>query len=163
MKFLSKRNIQNLHLVVVAAISLALLIFIKPGAALESGDTLPAAVQQKWLGDYDGMLKRQVIRHKLADMAPRLAAARALTGEAITRFIAGENTTALAAMAKNSATDMCSWVADQAVQIHGGYGYSKEYAVERMYRDARVNRIYEGTSEIQRLVIARDLIKKGAY
>ena len=54
-------------------------------------------------------------------------------------------------------------IVDRAVQIHGGYGYSKEYAVERMYRDARVNRIYEGTSEIQRLVIARSLIKKGAY
>ena len=49
------------------------------------------------------------------------------------------------------------------MQIHGGYGYSKEYAVERMYRDSRVNRLYEGTSEIQRLVIARDLIKKGRY
>ena len=60
----------------------------------------------------------------------------------------------------SEALDRC---VDKAVQIHGGYGYSKEYAVERMYRDARVNRIYEGTSEIQRMVIARDLIKKGAY
>ena len=61
-------------------------------------------------------------------------------------------------MAKLYASEMCNRVAYRAVQIHGGYGYSKEYSVERFYRDARVTTIYEGTSEIQRLIIARKLI-----
>jgi alkylation response protein AidB-like acyl-CoA dehydrogenase len=66
--------------------------------------------------------------------------------------------TAQAAMAKVYASEMANRVVYKAVQIHGGYGYSKEYAVERMYRDARVTTLYEGTSEIQRIVIARHLI-----
>ena len=66
-------------------------------------------------------------------------------------------------MVKMVCSEYLDRIVDRAVQIHGGYGYSKEYAVERMYRDSRVNRIYEGTNEIQRLVIARSLIKKGAY
>ncbi|RMD85912.1 MAG: acyl-CoA dehydrogenase, partial [Candidatus Dadabacteria bacterium] len=65
----------------------------------------------------------QVIRHKLAEMATRLAAARALTGECVVRYLQGDERPSLAAMAKNTATDMCSFVTDQAVQIHGGYGY----------------------------------------
>jgi acyl-CoA dehydrogenase len=67
------------------------------------------------------------------------------------------------AMVKLVCSEYLDRIVDRAVQIHGGYGYSKEYAVERMYRDSRVNRIFEGTNEIQRLVIARDLIKKGSY
>ena len=63
-----------------------------------------------------------------------------------------------AAMAKNVATDMCTFVCDQAVQIHGGYGYMREYVVERLYRDARITTLYEGTSEIQRLVIAKSFL-----
>jgi alkylation response protein AidB-like acyl-CoA dehydrogenase len=66
-----------------------------------------------------------------------------------------------AAMAKLYATEACTWVTHQAIQIHGGYGYVKEYAVERYYRDARVMEIYEGANEIQRLVIARSLLKDG--
>jgi acyl-CoA dehydrogenase len=97
----------------------------------------------------------QVTRHKLADMATRLAAARALTGEAVTRYLAGENAVALAAMAKNAATDMCSWVADQAVQIHGGYGYMRELVVERLYRDARLYPIGGGTREIMNEIISK--------
>ena len=97
----------------------------------------------------------QVIRHRLADMATRLAAARALTGEAITRHLAGDNATALAAMTKNAATDMCSWVADQAVQIHGGYGYMREMLVERLYRDARLYPIGGGTREIMNEIISK--------
>ncbi|HEY0252738.1 MAG TPA: acyl-CoA dehydrogenase family protein, partial [Kofleriaceae bacterium] len=71
----------------------------------------------------------QVTRHKLADMASRIAAARALTGEACTRIVRGEMVPGLAAMAKNTATDMCSFVCDQAVQIFGGYGYMRETLV----------------------------------
>jgi acyl-CoA dehydrogenase len=97
----------------------------------------------------------QVIRHKLADMTTRLAAARALTGEATARFLAGGQDPALAAMAKNTATDACSFVVDQAVQIHGGYGYMREYVVERLYRDARLYPIGGGTREIMNEIIAR--------
>jgi len=97
----------------------------------------------------------QVTRHKLADMATRIAAARALTGECVMRFLDGEESTALAAMAKNAATDMCSWVCDQAVQIHGGYGYMRGYVVERLYRDARLYPIGGGTREIMNEIIAK--------
>lgn len=97
----------------------------------------------------------QVIRHKLADMATQIAAARALTGECITRYLNGEQTPALAAMAKNAATDMCSAVCDQAVQIHGGYGYMREYVVERLYRDARLYPIGGGTREIMNEIISK--------
>ena len=97
----------------------------------------------------------QVIRHKLADMATQIAAARALTGECVSRYLAGEQTPALAAMAKNAATDMCSAVCDQAVQIHGGYGYMREYVVERLYRDARLYPIGGGTREIMNEIISK--------
>jgi acyl-CoA dehydrogenase len=100
----------------------------------------------------------QVTRHKLADMASRLAAARALTGEAVMRVLqpGGDLKSAgLAAMAKNVATDMCSFVCDQAVQLHGGYGYMRETLVERLYRDARLYPIGGGTREIMNEVIAK--------
>lgn len=97
----------------------------------------------------------QVTRHKLADMATRIAAARALTGECVTRYLHGEDTPSLAAMAKNAATDMCSWVCDQAVQIHGGYGYMREVTVERLYRDARLYPIGGGTREIMNEIISK--------
>ncbi len=97
----------------------------------------------------------QVIRHKLADMASRIAGARALTSEVTTRLIRGEDPTGLAAMAKNQATDMCSFVCDQAVQIHGGNGYMREYLVERLYRDARLYPIGGGTREIMNEIIAK--------
>ncbi len=97
----------------------------------------------------------QVIRHKLADMATQIAAARALTGETVTRFLNGEQAPSLAAMAKNTATDVCSRVCDQAVQIHGGYGYMREYVVERLYRDARLYPIGGGTREIMNEIISK--------
>ena len=97
----------------------------------------------------------QVTRHKLADMAARIAAARAITGEAVMRVLRGEQPAGLAAMAKNTATDMCSAVCDQAVQIHGGYGYMRETVVERLYRDARLYPIGGGTREIMNEVIAK--------
>jgi acyl-CoA dehydrogenase len=91
-------------------------------------------------------------------MATRLAAARALVGEAVVRVLrpGGEVQAAgLAAMAKNAATDMCSFVCDQAVQIHGGSGYMRETLVERLYRDARLYPIGGGTREIMNEVIAK--------
>ena len=97
----------------------------------------------------------QVTRHKLADMASRIAAARALTGEAIVRVVRGEPAAGLAAMAKNVATDACSAVCDAAVQLHGGYGYMRETLVERLYRDARLYPIGGGTREIMNEVIAK--------
>jgi len=97
----------------------------------------------------------QVTRHKLADMASRIAAARALTGEVTTRHVRGEDVTSLAAKAKNVATDTCSFVCDQAVQIHGGNGYMREYLVERLFRDARLYPIGGGTREIMNEIISK--------
>ncbi len=101
----------------------------------------------------------QAIQWMLADMATRIEAARLLTYKAALKEDAGERCTREASMAKLFASEVATWVCDQAIQIHGGYGYSQEYPVERYYRDARVTRIYEGTSEIQRLVIATQLLK----
>jgi len=97
----------------------------------------------------------QVTRHKLADMATRLAAARALTGEVAVRAARGEMVAAQAAMAKNAATDMLTFVADAAVQIFGGYGYMRETLVERLYRDARLYPIGGGTREIMNEIISK--------
>ncbi len=97
----------------------------------------------------------QVTRHKLADMATRIAAIRALTGEVAARAARDENVSDLAAMAKNAASDACSLVVDQAVQIHGGYGYMREYVVERLFRDARLYPIGGGTREIMNEIIAK--------
>lgn len=97
----------------------------------------------------------QVIRHKLADMASRLVAARALTGETISRMVRGENDPGLAAMAKNTATDMLTFVAYEATQIHGGYGYMRETRVERLYRDARLYPIGGGTREVMNEIISK--------
>ena len=97
----------------------------------------------------------QVLRHKLADMATRIAAARALSYDVCARLLAGEPATGLAAMAKNTATDMLSFVTDQAVQIHGGYGYMRESVVERLYRDARLYPIGGGTREIMNEIICK--------
>jgi len=97
----------------------------------------------------------QVTRHKLADMTTRIAAGRAITGEVVARHLRGEDANVLAAKAKNVATDMCSAVCDQAVQIHGGYGYMREYVVERLYRDARLYPIGGGTREIMNEIISK--------
>lgn len=102
--------------------------------------------------------KFQGIRWMIADMAVQIEAARLLTFNAASMKDRGERFSADASMAKLFASEMANKVAYQAVQIHGGYGYSKEYAVERYYRDARVTTIYEGTSEVQRIVIANNVI-----
>jgi alkylation response protein AidB-like acyl-CoA dehydrogenase len=102
--------------------------------------------------------EQPVIQHKLADMATELDAARLLALRASWLKDQGRPYTREAAMAKLFATEAAGRAADEALQIHGGYGYVKEYPVERYYRDVRVTRIYEGTSEIQRLVIARQTL-----
>jgi alkylation response protein AidB-like acyl-CoA dehydrogenase len=99
----------------------------------------------------------QAIQFKLADMATRVSAARALLHEAAQEDAAGGQRAARAAMAKLFASETAMWVTTQAVQVFGGYGYMRDYPVERLFRDAKVTEIYEGTSEILRIVIARGL------
>ncbi|HEU0012153.1 MAG TPA: acyl-CoA dehydrogenase family protein [Longimicrobium sp.] len=101
----------------------------------------------------------QGMQFKLADMALRVEAARALLFRAAAAKDAGQPVTRLSSMAKLFASEAAMWVTTQAVQVFGGYGYVKEYPVERLFRDAKVTEIYEGTSEIQRTVIARDLYR----
>jgi len=100
----------------------------------------------------------QGIRWMIADMATQIEAARLLTFNAAAMKDRGENFSGAASMAKVFASEMANKVAYQALQIHGGYGYMKEFPVERYYRDVRVFTIYEGTSEIQRKVIANHII-----
>ncbi|MFN7133341.1 MAG: acyl-CoA dehydrogenase family protein, partial [Myxococcales bacterium] len=97
----------------------------------------------------------QVTRHRLADMATRIATARALVHEVAVRHARGEQVAGLAAMAKNTATDMCSFVTDAAVQLFGGYGYMRGVVVERLYRDARLYPIGGGTREIMNEIISK--------
>lgn len=101
----------------------------------------------------------QAIQFKLADMRTRIQAARLLVYEAAVKKDRGEPYVEAAAMAKLYASEVAMWATTEAVQIHGGYGYVREYHVERMMRDAKITQIYEGTSEIQRLVIAREVLK----
>ena len=101
----------------------------------------------------------QAIQWKLADMATRIDAARLLIYRAARRRDRGEPHTREAAMAKLFASETANWVTHQAIQIHGGAGFLKDFPVERFYRDARITEIYEGTSEIQRIVISRFLLK----
>ncbi|TMC58621.1 MAG: acyl-CoA dehydrogenase [Chloroflexi bacterium] len=96
----------------------------------------------------------QAIQWMLADAATEIHAARLMVYDAAARADKGERITQRAAMAKLFATEMLGRVADNAVQVHGGMGYMRELWVERAYRDARITRIYEGTSEVQRMVIA---------
>jgi len=100
----------------------------------------------------------QAIQWPIADAATEIHAARLMVYDAAARADRGERVTDRAAMAKLFATELLGRVADAAVQIHGGMGYMKELWIERAYRDARIDRIYEGTSEIQRLVIASGLL-----
>jgi alkylation response protein AidB-like acyl-CoA dehydrogenase len=103
----------------------------------------------------------QAIQFKLADMALKIESARLMTYSAAwKKDRMGREASKYCSMAKLLASETANWVANQAVQIHGGYGYVKEYPVERYFRDARVTEIYEGTSEAQRMVIFRNLGKK---
>lgn len=103
--------------------------------------------------------KHQMIQAKLADMAMRLEASRQLVWRAAAAFDAGASESAkLASMAKCFAGDMAVYVTGEALQIHGGYGYSRDLPIEKLYRDAKIFQIFEGTNEIQRTIIAKNLI-----
>ena len=102
----------------------------------------------------------QGIQWKLADMATQLDAARLLTQRAAVMKDAGQKTTLESSMAKLMASEVAVKVCDEAVQLHGGYGFIKDYPVEKFYRDVKLCTIGEGTSEIQRLIIAREILNK---
>ncbi|WP_290810144.1 acyl-CoA dehydrogenase family protein [Halovivax sp.] len=103
----------------------------------------------------------QAIQHKLADMATKTEAARNLTYKAAWNVDQDNDITKLASMAKEYASRIAVDVADEAVQIHGGAGYVNDFPVERFYRDAKITQIYEGTTEIQKNIIAREMLGKG--
>ncbi len=103
--------------------------------------------------------EHQAIQFKLAEMATKIEAARLLVYKAARLKDEHKDYIEAAAMAKLFASEVAMWATTEAVQIHGGYGYVKEYHVERLMRDAKITQIYEGTSEIQKLVIAREILK----
>ena len=103
--------------------------------------------------------KHQIIQAKLADMGMRLEAARQLVWRAAMAFDAeAKDTAKLASMCKCFAGDMVVYLTCEALQIHGGYGYSREYPIEKLYRDAKIFQIFEGTNEIQRTIIAKNMV-----
>ena len=103
--------------------------------------------------------QHQAIQFKLADMATRIEAARLLCLRSAWEKDQGMDYTMSSSMAKVYASETAMWTSVEAVQIHGGYGYVKEYHVERLMRDAKITQIYEGTSEVQRIVISRGILK----
>lgn len=105
------------------------------------------------------LFDHQAIQFKLAEMATKIEAARLLVYKAARLKDEHKDYVQAAAMAKLFASDVAMWTTTEAVQIHGGYGYVKEFHVERLMRDAKITQIYEGTSEIQKLVIARELVR----
>ncbi|MCA0231740.1 MAG: acyl-CoA dehydrogenase [Bacteroidetes bacterium] len=105
------------------------------------------------------IFEHQAIQFKLAEMATKIEAARLLVYKAARLKDEHKDYVQAAAMAKLFASEVAMWASTEAVQIHGGYGYVKEFHVERLMRDAKITQIYEGTSEIQKLVIARELQK----
>ncbi len=121
-------------------------------------DSLRYAGERKQFGKRIGEF--QLIQAMLADCETECAAAKALVLDAARRKDAGEKVTKVSAMCKYYASEMVGRVADRAVQIHGGAGYLTEVGIERFYRDARLYRIYEGTSQIQQLIIAREMLKE---
>lgn len=120
-------------------------------------DALIYAVERKQFGE--SIANFQLIQAMLADSKAEIYAARSMVVDAARRRDSGENISTEASCCKLFASEMCGRVADRCVQIHGGAGYVADYAIERFYRDVRLFRIYEGTSQIQQLVIARHMIR----
>lgn len=120
--------------------------------------SLEYAQERKTFGQ--PIIEHQAIGHKIADMEIRLEASRLMTYHSAWLVDSGRRNTVEASCAKAFACDSAMWAATEAVQIFGGFGYSKEYPVEKLFRDAKVLQIYEGTSEIQRNIIARELASR---
>ena len=123
-------------------------------------DTLKYAMERNQFGQ--AIAEFQLVQAMLADSKAEIYAARCMVLDAAQRRDANENVSTEASCAKLFASEMCGRVADRCVQIHGGAGYVSDYAIERFYRDVRLFRIYEGTSQIQQLVIARNMIRDAA-
>jgi acyl-CoA dehydrogenase len=121
-------------------------------------DTLRYAIERKQFGQ--PIAEFQLIQAMLADSKAELYAARCMVLDAARKRDDGANVSTEASCAKLFATEMCGRVADRCVQIHGGAGYISEYSIERFYRDVRLFRIYEGTSQIQQIIIARNMIRE---
>ena len=121
------------------------------------GDALDYAMQRKQFGQ--PIAEQQLIQAMLADSKTETYAAKCMTLETARKRDKGENVSTESSASKLFATEMVGRVADRCVQIHGGAGYMSEYAVERFYRDVRLFRLYEGTSQIQQLIIAKNMIK----
>jgi acyl-CoA dehydrogenase len=121
-------------------------------------DALRYAMERRQFGQ--PIAEFQLVQAMLADSKAEAFAARCMVEETARRKDRGENVSTEAACCKLFASEMVGRVADRAVQIHGGAGYMAEYDVERFYRDARLFRIYEGTSQIQQLVIARNMVRE---
>ncbi|MBL4641307.1 MAG: acyl-CoA dehydrogenase family protein [Verrucomicrobiales bacterium] len=123
-------------------------------------DSLAYAMERRQFGE--PIAEKQLVQAMLADSRAEAFAARCMIEETARRKDSGANVSTDAACCKMFASEMVGRVADRAVQIHGGAGYMAEYAVERFYRDVRLFRIYEGTTQIQQLVIARNMIRDAA-
>ncbi|MEX2319868.1 MAG: acyl-CoA dehydrogenase family protein, partial [Saccharospirillum sp.] len=120
-------------------------------------ESLRYAMERKQFGV--PLSDQQLVQAMLADCKTETYAAQCMVLDGARRKDAGENVSTLASCSKLFCSEMVGRVADRAVQIHGGAGYMAEYAVERFYRDVRLFRIYEGTSQIQQLVIARNMVR----
>jgi acyl-CoA dehydrogenase len=121
-------------------------------------DTVQYAIERKQFGQAIGEF--QLVQAMLADSRAELYAARCMVVDAARRRDDGLNVSTEASCAKLFASEMCGRVADRAVQIHGGAGYMSEYGIERFYRDVRLFRIFEGTTQVQQLVIARNMLRE---
>lgn len=106
------------------------------------------------------LINRQVISFMLADAAMEIEAGRSLMIEAAKKHDRGEPNSKLASMSKCFCSDIAMKITTDAIQIFGGYGYTKDYPVERLFRDAKLTQIFEGTNQIQRMVIAREMFKE---
>jgi acyl-CoA dehydrogenase len=124
-------------------------------------DALVYALERKQFGQ--PLAEFQLIQAMLADSQAEIYAARCMVLDAARKRDEGRNVSTEASCAKMFATEMCGRVADRCVQIHGGAGYVSEYAIERFYRDVRLFRIYEGTTQIQQVVIARNMIREATH